>query len=65
MRTVSLRLCCQRHSRLRRASRGGSRRTSPRSRELRTGPLLHAAARFELVGNHPRANQDLWRTPVA
>ena len=27
--------------------------------------LLHAAARFELVGNHPRANQDLWRTPVA
>ena len=32
---------------------------------LRTGPLLHAAARFELVGDHPSANQDLRRTPVA
>jgi hypothetical protein len=49
-----LRLCCPR-----------LRRASPRSRELRTGPLLHAAARFELVGNHPNSNQDLGRTPVA
>lgn len=54
------------------SSPGFSRRVAPyftavlhRPRELRTGPLLHAAARFELVGDHPSANQDLWRTPVA